>query len=82
MNYASQEKNRVAELKMKAAELTQIIEEGNLAHSSTKGSATMVRRRHDQANEQGVHHENRVPSIPRSGNSNMKSWNENSEIVQ
>ena len=54
MNYASQEKNRVAELKMKAAELTQIIEEGNLAHSSTKGSATMVGIRHHQTNDQGM----------------------------
>ena len=47
MNYASQEKVRVAELKMKTAELTQIIEEGNLANSSTQGSAGVIRKRYD-----------------------------------
>ena len=36
---------------MKAAELTQIIEEGNLAYSSTKGSAVAVRRRYDHPND-------------------------------
>ena len=30
---------------MKAAELTQIIEEGNLAHSSTQGDAGVIRKR-------------------------------------
>ena len=65
---------------MKTAELTQIIEEGNLANSSTHGSAGMMR--YDQRNESNKGLNSSIASIPRYGNSNSRSVNDNSEIVQ
>ena len=67
---------------MKTAELTQIIEEGNLANSSTHGSAGIIRQRYDQRNECDNGLSSSIASIPRYGNSNSRSVNNNSEIVQ
>ena len=64
------ENERVAELKTKAAELSQIIEEGHLAHaSSTKGEDNLLRSSHYS-----------VPTY--TVNSNSKSMHNQSEIVQ
>ena len=67
---------------MKTAELTQIIEEGNLANSSIHGSASMMKQRYDQRNECDNGLNSSKASIPRYGNSNSRSINNNSEIVQ